>query len=416
MKDAGDPFATLCAALGDGDRLAAALSGPFRRALRIHPRRGTPVGWADLAPIPWAPAGRFHAATIDPASRLDYHTGCIYPQDAASQVPVRLLDPQPGEVLVDCCAAPGSKSSQIGLALGDTGLLICVDPARRRRRVLVENLARQGVTNALVTPMALEALGRHLPAAADGVLVDAPCSGHARRSHRQVQRMAQRQAGILDTAAALVRPGGRLVYSTCTLYREENEDQIAAFLARHPEWTIEPHRLPGCDADLQRSGGLRLWPHRQATEPFFACRLRRDGADRAAPPAGVLPPPMVDLPWALPDLHCWQRGERLLAATPACAECVLPAEARGIDLARIHNARITPSLWGAQALIERGTPAHAVDQATAVRLWAGAVCPVPGCPGGLLRTAAGAPLGLCASDAQGWRLSVPSRLRAEVVA
>ena len=134
--------------------------------------------------VPWSPDGRYHAADIDPASRLDYHTGAIYPQDAASQLPVEVLQPQPGEVVIDCCAAPGSKSTQIGLRLGDDGLLICCDASAPRRKVLAENLARQGLVNALVTPMRLDQLATKYPACADAVLVDAPCSGHEPRSHK----------------------------------------------------------------------------------------------------------------------------------------------------------------------------------------------------------------------------------------
>ena len=87
MRD--DPFAEL----PDSAALRAALARPFRRAIRVHPRRGSPSGWGELAPVPWTPAGRFHPDAVDPGSRLDYHTGCAYPQDASSQLPVVLLDP-----------------------------------------------------------------------------------------------------------------------------------------------------------------------------------------------------------------------------------------------------------------------------------------------------------------------------------
>ena len=106
---------------------------------------------------------------------------------------------------------------------------------------------------------------------ADAVLVDAPCSGQSGRSARQLARMADRQGELLAVSSRLVRPGGRLVYSTCTPYREEDEAVVAAFLARHPGWTVVAAPQPGCDADLDRADGLRLWPQRQGTEPFFAC-------------------------------------------------------------------------------------------------------------------------------------------------
>ena len=270
----GDALADLAATLPDGDAFLRTLTGPFRRAIRVHPRRGTPSGWGDLTPIPWNPSSFFTPADCDPGDFLDYHTGTIYPQDAASQVPVLLLAPQPGEVIVDTCAAPGSKSTQIGIALGDEGLLVCCDSAAPRRRVLAENLARQGITAGIVTPMPVHVLAERHPHIADGVLVDAPCSGHDARSAKQVARMAERQLALLNDAARLVRGGGRLVYSTCTPYVAENEGVIQAFLSAHPAWRIDPLVLPGCDSDLAGLGAVRLWPQRQGTEPFFACRLR----------------------------------------------------------------------------------------------------------------------------------------------
>jgi 16S rRNA C967 or C1407 C5-methylase (RsmB/RsmF family) len=336
-----DPLHDLAAAIPDGAAFLAALAGPFRRALRRHPRRGALHGWDALEPVPWNPDGFFHAADIDPASRLDYHTGLAWPQDAASQLPVRLLDPQPGDVVVDACAAPGSKSTQIGLALGADGVLVCCDAAPPRRRVLRETLARQGVLTGLVTPLPLERLAGKHPGAADAVLVDAPCSGHEPRSAKQVARMAQRQLSLLTNAAALVRPGGRLVYSTCTPYREENEAVVEAFLQRHPDWRVAATALPGVDADLHGLGACRLWPQRQGTEPFFACRLHAPGSAAANGFPGDAPPPLsVDFP-APTGWRLWQSGALLLAGSAAVAAAGLPSEARGA------TSRVPPSRWRA---------------------------------------------------------------------
>lgn len=403
MTDALD---TLTAALPDGDALRASLPGPFRRAIRVHPRRGTPTGWGALAPVPWAPTGRFHAADIDPATRLDYHTGCAYPQDAASQLPVALLAPQPGEVVVDVCAAPGSKATQIGLALGDDGLLVCCDASAPRRAVLAENLARQGVACALVTPLPVHRLAERA-GCADAVLLDAPCSGHEPRSGRQVARMAERQLALLAGAAALVAPGGRLVYSTCTPYRDEDEGVVERFLAAHDGWAAEPVAVPGCDAGLA-GPGLRLWPQRQASEPFYACRLRAPERGRRTALDGRLPArePVAHLP---ASLTAWRRGDLVLAATPACAACALPSEARGIVLGRGAPLRLDP--WGAQALIERGAPATTVAHADALRLWAGEALALDAPDDALLVTDAGAPLGVAERGTDGVRLRLPSRLR-----
>jgi len=389
--------------LDDGPALQRAWSQPFRRAFRVHPRRGKPCGWGRLEPVPWHGAGRFHTPDRDPGRQLDYHTGCIYPQDAASQVPAGLLDVQPGDVVIDACAAPGSKSSQLGLALGDTGVLLCCDVSAPRRRALRENLQRQGIASALVTPLGLDRLAGQI--LADAVLVDAPCSGHDERSPKQVMRQAKRQLGILVQAAALLRPGGRLVYSTCTPYRDENEGVIARFLEQHSDVQVQPRSLSGCDPDMDQLGAIRLWPQRQGTEPFFACRLQRSGTGSMRLPFGECPPVWSgELPAGLAGLHVWQRNERVFAAPEAVASLALPSEARGLLLGRQQGGRLDLDPWAVQALIERGAPAAVISHQQACASWAGTETDLP-C--GYVKTEQGAPLGI--SD--GRRLVLPSRLR-----
>lgn len=402
------PLTDVAALLPEGDAFLRAVAGPFRRAIRLHPRRGSPHGWRELSPIPWSSAGRFHAADQDPGGMLDYHTGTIYPQDAASQLPALLLAARPGEIVVDACAAPGSKSTQLGHDLGDDGLLVCCDRSDPRRRVLVENLARQGVACAVVTPVQPEQLAERHPQAADAVLLDAPCSGHEDRSPKQRVRMAERQLALLVSAARLTRAGGRVVYSTCTPYREEDEDVVARFLDAHAGWSLEPVTIPGLDADLDGRGAARLWPHRQATEPFFACRLRAPGDGEAAGFHGVLPPVDRALARWLPttSLHAWRRGDRLLAASPQAAACALPSEARGVMVARATNQDWRLDPWGAQALIERGADGAHVERTVACILWAGGTA--EGIAAGtLVATADGAPLGVMGGDG---RLDLPSRM------
>ncbi len=359
-----------------------------------------------MEPVPWNPHGFFHADDIDPATRLDYHTGCVYAQDAASQVPVLMLDPGPGDVVIDVCAAPGSKSTQIGAAIGDTGLLVCCDASAPRRRVLTENLARQGIACALVTPLPLHRFAERHPGCADAVLVDAPCSGHCPRSAKQVTRMAATQVGLLGQAALLVRCGGRLVYSTCTPYRAEDEGVITAFLASHEEWSVDAATLPGCDADLAGLGGVRLWPQRQGTEPFFAIRLRRSGDEALRSLAGTSPihDPLLSRWLPSPSLLAWRRGATLFAGSALVSTCALPSEARGIILGRGEGDALSLDAWGAQALIERGAVANTLAHADACRLWAGEAI---GAVDGFVRSDAGAPLGVIANG----RLLIPSRLR-----
>jgi len=407
-----DALVALAAQLSDGESFLAALGQPARRSVRLHPRRLLPGHEAAVlgmvAPVAWSESGRFTADDADPGSTLAYHTGAAYPQDAASQVPVLLLNPQPGETIIDTCAAPGSKSTQIGLALQvagrDDGLLVCCDASDQRRRILSENLARQGIASAVVTPLPLHRLAERAPGCADGVLVDAPCSGHERRSSRQVARMALRQMDVLTMSAALVRPGGRLVYSTCTPYEAENEGVVATFCAAHPEWAIERQTLPGVDADLHHGGAVRLWPQRQGSEPFFAVRLRRAGDE---PITGMLTgntPDLEELPW-LAKAYAWRRGTTWFIGSPQAAACALPTEARGLVIA--HGDRL--EAWGAQGLIERGAAAVTITHADALRLWAGDELASAHEGDAFVRTADGMPLGQLSGD--GKRLALPSRMR-----
>lgn len=408
-----DALAALATELPDGDALLDQLAGPFRRAVRQHPQRGDLSDWGACESIPWSAQGLWVAAAIDPASRLDYHTGVAWPQDAASQLPVALLDPQPGEIVIDTCAAPGSKSTQIGLALGDQGLLVCLDASPARRRVLGETLARQGVVAGLVTPMPVKRLAQQSPGCADAVLVDAPCSGHVACSAAQVGASARRQAQIMTAAARLVRPGGRLVYSTCTPYRGENEDLISAFLAHHPEFSVRPTQAPGADPDLAGLGGWRLWPQRHGTEPFFAIALQRAGEAPATGRPGAVPPPVAVPALAAVDHAgvCYRHGDRVLVASGLAAGTALPSEARGLVIGRFDRSdqfRWEP--WGVQWAISQGLPHAVCSHADACRLWSGERLPASALPVGPVAVTGGAPLGEISHDADGARLRLPSRM------
>jgi NOL1/NOP2/sun family putative RNA methylase len=227
----------------------------------------------------------------DPASRPGLHpyheAGVYYLQEASAMSAVALLDPQPGERVCDLCAAPGGKTTQIAGRMGAEGFLLCNEYSPKRAKILSRNIERLGVANALVTNENTEKLAARFPGFFDRVLIDAPCSGEGmfRKeeaaitdwSPETVQMCARRQGEILHNGAQLVRPGGRLVYSTCTFAPEENELAIEAFLADHPEFTLEkvdaPWFTPAGD------GQFRLWPHKLLGEGHFAAVLRRAGED-----------------------------------------------------------------------------------------------------------------------------------------
>lgn len=200
---------------------------------------------------------------------------------------VALLDPQPGERVCDLCAAPGGKSTQIAGRLMGEGFLLCNEIDAKRARVLSRNIERMGIANALVTNEHPGNLAQRLPGFFDKVLIDAPCSGEGmfRKeeaavtgwSPEYVQMCARRQANILDVGSNLVRPGGRLVYSTCTFAPEENEETIAAFLERNPDFALEPVEAPWFTP--VGIGQFRLWPHQLRGEGHFVAVLRRIGGE-----------------------------------------------------------------------------------------------------------------------------------------
>ena len=208
--------------------------------------------------------------------------------------PVALLDPQPGETILDLCAAPGGKSTQIAGRMQGAGVLLCNEFSPKRAKILSRNIERLGIANAVVTNETPAALSRRFPGFFDRVLVDAPCSGEGmfRKeeaavtdwSPETVQMCARRQAEILDCAAIMVKPGGRLVYSTCTFAPQEDEEAVLRFLDSHPDFAPEPVEAPW----FGESGPAmyRLWPHKLLGEGHFAAVLRRMGQ-----PEPFCPPP-----------------------------------------------------------------------------------------------------------------------------
>lgn len=216
--------------------------------------------------------------------------------------PVGYMQIAPGEKILDLCAAPGGKSTQIAAALKGSGILVCNEINQARAKILSQNIERMGVRNAMVLNETPEHLAEVFPGFFDRILVDAPCSGEGmfrkneeavnEWSTENVDMCAARQAGILDAAAVMLSPGGRLVYSTCTFAPEEDEGSISEFVKRHPEYHIvHPERYPGMDEGHPEwiddpaegiSYTVRLWPHRIKGEGHFIAVLERDGVKKAS--------------------------------------------------------------------------------------------------------------------------------------
>ena len=270
------------------------LERPRAVALRFNPLKGErPVLPFVGALVPWEPEGFYYDPETRPGLHVYHEAGVYYLQEASAMAPVALLDPKPGERVCDLCAAPGGKTTQIAGRMLGRGFLVCNEINPKRAKILSRNIERMGVANALVTNEHPETLASRFPGFFDRVLVDAPCSGEGmfRKeeaavtdwSQETVQMCARRQREILDSAARLVKPGGRLVYSTCTFAPEEDEETVAAFLEAHPEFTPEPVEAPWFVPGENAS--YRMWPHKLLGEGHFAAVLRKTQGESGEVPA-----------------------------------------------------------------------------------------------------------------------------------
>ena len=250
-----DKFVARMQALLGSDYEAFVEAGklPLRRGLRVNTLKCDIDKFISISPLLLQPApfaaGSFyvegeHKAGADPL----HHAGAYYMQEPSAMSAVTVLNPQPGERVLDVCAAPGGKSTQIAAALAGQGLLWSNEYVHARAQILMQNLERCGVANAVVSNMDVPRLCAGLTGFFDAVLVDAPCSGEGmfrkepaaleQWSENNIQLCAQRQKEILHAAALSVRSGGRLVYSTCTFAPEENECMVAWFLHEHPAYEL----------------------------------------------------------------------------------------------------------------------------------------------------------------------------------
>jgi 16S rRNA (cytosine967-C5)-methyltransferase len=246
------------------------------------------------AATPYAPEGVIvdHGATKPgatkpgggpPASWRAFDEGDFAVQDEASMLVARLLGPVPGDLVVDACAAPGTKTTHLAQLMENRGRVIAFDPNAARLGRVGEAAARLGVSIIETRAETVEAQAPALPGACNGVLVDAPCTALGilrrhpeikwRRKPADIATSAARQREILTAAATMVKPGGRLVYATCSLEPEENDDVIRAFLAERADFAVDAPA--GFPLPLDAGGVLRCVPSRHGTDGFTAVRVRR---------------------------------------------------------------------------------------------------------------------------------------------
>lgn len=309
-------------ALPDNDDFAAFISisqRPLRRAIRVNTLK---ISVADfltltanhpwqLTPVPWCAEGfwiELDDQQLPLGSYAEHLSGLFYIQEPSSMLPVQALfagQESPLDVM-DMASAPGSKTTQIAAKMANNGLILANEYAASRVKVLHANISRCGVTNTALTHFDARVFGAALPEQFDAILLDAPCSGEgvirkdpnafAHWSLESTLSIAQTQQELLVSAFHALKPGGRLIYSTCTLNQIENQQVIASLLAQYPQAVqIESlHDLfPGAESVVTPEGYLHVFPQRFDSEGFFVASLRKTaGVDRLPHPSykvGKLP-------------------------------------------------------------------------------------------------------------------------------
>jgi 16S rRNA (cytosine967-C5)-methyltransferase len=288
--------------VGDGfDTLVASLNQPAPLDLRVNVlKKKREAVMTDLRqtgiacePTPYSPIGIRLQGKPSLAKVPAFVNGDVEVQDEGSQLLALLLDAKRGEMVVDFCAGAGGKTLAIGAAMRNSGRLYAFDTSGHRLDALKPRLARSGLSNVHPVAIAHERDERikRLAGKIDRVLVDAPCSGLGtlrrspdlkwRQTPETVVALAQLQADILTSAARLLKPGGRLVYATCSPLVAENESVADAFSRAHPDFEplpvgvlLDAANVPDAKG-LTQANCLRLWPHRHATDGFFAAVWRR---------------------------------------------------------------------------------------------------------------------------------------------
>jgi 16S rRNA (cytosine1407-C5)-methyltransferase len=287
------------------DAFIAACQRPLRRSIRINTLKIAvedfltliaPYGW-QLTPIPWCAEGfwieRDDEEALPLGSTAEHLSGLFYIQEASSMLPVSALfaDGEMPERVMDVAAAPGSKTTQIAARMGNRGAILANEYSASRVKVLHANISRCGVSNVALTHFDGRVFGPALPEMFDAILLDAPCSGEGvvrkdpdalkNWSHASNLEIAATQRELIDSAFHALRPGGTLVYSTCTLNRDENEAICHWLKAQYPdavEFLPLDTLFTGAQQALTEEGFLHVFPQIYDCEGFFVARLRKTAA------------------------------------------------------------------------------------------------------------------------------------------
>ena len=397
----------------------AAMDEPPKSALRVNTLKIEPDALCTLLSAPLTPIdgtvdGFLTPPGFRPGADPFHAAGLYYMQEASAQEPARLLDVRPGMAVLDLCAAPGGKSTQLAAALQNTGVLVANEYVASRAQILIGNLERLGVTNAIVTNMDTHTLCDRLAERFDAVLCDAPCAGEgmfrkdpravAEWSPAHVEACAIRERGILDDAAKAVKPGGRLVYSTCSFSPVEDEETTERFLEAHPDFSLLSEQ--------------KLFPHNSVGEGQYMALFAREG--EAAPSVCKAGKSDKCPAWAdfstsvsLPDgqLRCLPDGRVLLVPALPFALDGLRVVRAGLLLGEDKGKFFVP----AHALaLAAPLPLHGTVELTdaeAARFLSGEALPHPSQKGWCAVTYGGYALGLGKSDGVTIKNHYPKGLR-----
>ena len=343
--------------LPDFEKYKACLDQAPYKGIRVNTLKISVSEFKEISPfaleqVEWEPDG-FLIGEEKPGRSVYHDAGLFYVQEPSAMCAAPLLEVKPGERVLDLCSAPGGKGTQLAQSMRGKGVLVLNEKIADRAKILLQNVERMGIVNAVVTNADPSELSERLEGYFDKVLVDAPCSGEGMLrkeaaaaenwSLSNVEMCAARQKKILESAAKLVTPGGMLVYSTCTFSEEEDERNVEWFVREFPQFELLSQR--------------KIYPHREKGEGHFAALFRRCDGEKVRFRAWK---PFADKK----SVASWKEFEREFLKKPLCGEfltfgkniCLVPAELFSLDGLRVLRAGL---LLGENAG-KRFEPAHAL--------------------------------------------------------
>lgn len=343
--------------LPDFEKYKACLDQAPYKGIRVNTLKISVSEFKEISPfaleqVEWEPDG-FLIGEEKPGRSVYHDAGLFYVQEPSAMCAAPLLEVKPGERVLDLCSAPGGKGTQLAQSMRGEGILVLNEKIADRAKILLQNVERMGIVNAVVTNADPSELSERLEGYFDKVLVDAPCSGEGMLrkeaaaaenwSLSNVEMCAARQKKILESAAKLVTPGGMLVYSTCTFSEEEDERNVEWFVREFPQFELLSQR--------------KIYPHREKGEGHFAALFRKCDGEKVRFKTWK---PFADKK----SVASWKEFEREFLKKPLCGEfltfgkniCLVPAELFSLDGLRVLRAGL---LLGENAG-KRFEPAHAL--------------------------------------------------------